>query len=324
MYLMDNPFMTTNQKQVYGPLKPSLSGLIFVFPIVLTIATFVDNILVGAGKNYFGNDLIIFEYRRFSTPVDYIFFVAILGILIVGLILNLLNSSKSIYILVPSIAYSAVSLIWLIVYIRQAAPIFSGDSYSGGTLANISVSTGFPLSKHFRAIVTHFEGFGPHSLLFLTFLITISILLQPIVAFFVSKNRFKIPPLSSSTEPSNLSTQWIVRIPGQPDQAVDTGTLQMWARTGVIKPHTLVVEVASGITYAAKQIPAVFSQKSYVATLILSLFLGSLGVDRFYLGQTGLGVGKLLTFGGCGIWTLIDLILIAARKVTDSQGRPLS
>lgn len=50
--------------------------------------------------------------------------------------------------------------------------------------------------------------------------------------------------------------------------------------------------------------------KDPMTSLILSLFLGSLGVDRFYLGHTGLGVGKLLTCGGCGIWALIDLFMI--------------
>jgi TM2 domain-containing membrane protein YozV len=57
--------------------------------------------------------------------------------------------------------------------------------------------------------------------------------------------------------------------------------------------------------------------------VLLSFFLGGLGVDRFYLGQTGLGVAKLLTLGGCGIWALIDFIMILMNNVTDAQGRPL-
>ena len=50
--------------------------------------------------------------------------------------------------------------------------------------------------------------------------------------------------------------------------------------------------------------------------LIISLLGGSLGIDRFLIGDTGLGIGKLLTCGGLGIWTIIDLFLImgAARE----------
>ena len=63
--------------------------------------------------------------------------------------------------------------------------------------------------------------------------------------------------------------------------------------------------------------------KSYVAALLLSLFLGSLGVDRFYLGYTGLGIAKLLTLGGLGFWALIDFILIAAKQVNAADGSRL-
>jgi len=64
-------------------------------------------------------------------------------------------------------------------------------------------------------------------------------------------------------------------------------------------------------------------QREWVVALLLSAFLGSLGIDRFYLGYTGLGVVKLLTFGGCGVWTLIDLILIAMGKMKDADGNEL-
>ena len=63
--------------------------------------------------------------------------------------------------------------------------------------------------------------------------------------------------------------------------------------------------------------------KSWVTALLLSFFLGGLGVDRFYLGYTGLGVAKLLTLGGFGLWALIDFIMIAVRKVTAADGSAL-
>ena len=53
--------------------------------------------------------------------------------------------------------------------------------------------------------------------------------------------------------------------------------------------------------------------KDPTIALIISLLAGSLGIDRFYLGDTGMGVGKLLTCGGFGIWTIVDWFLIMPR-----------
>lgn len=55
---------------------------------------------------------------------------------------------------------------------------------------------------------------------------------------------------------------------------------------------------------------AYMGYKSPITALLLSAFGGILGFDRFYIGDTGLGVGKLLTGGGCGIWALIDIFMI--------------
>ncbi|MCX8082247.1 MAG: TM2 domain-containing protein [bacterium] len=63
--------------------------------------------------------------------------------------------------------------------------------------------------------------------------------------------------------------------------------------------------------------------KDWTITLILSILVGQFGIDRFYTGYTGLGVLKLLTAGGCGIWWLIDVILIATGKYRDSDGNLL-
>lgn len=122
---------------------------------------------------------------------------------------------------------------------------------------------------------------------------------------------------------TNMSAQWEVMIPGASDPQVDTATLQVWAMAGRLKPNTLVKEISTGVTYTAAQIPGVFSEKQFVTALILSILLGPLGIDRFYTGHVGLGVGKLLTAGGCGIWAIIDIILFATRKVNDTDGRPL-
>ncbi|MBU0507711.1 TM2 domain-containing protein [bacterium] len=77
------------------------------------------------------------------------------------------------------------------------------------------------------------------------------------------------------------------------------------------------------IKCGVRLVGGISDQKDYLTALLLSIFLGTLGVDRFYTGYTGLGILKLLTAGGCGIWWLIDVIMIATGSYKDANGRSL-
>lgn len=95
------------------------------------------------------------------------------------------------------------------------------------------------------------------------------------------------------------------------------------AHAGTIRSDAMVRDVNGGGYFPAGQIPGLFSQREWVIALVLGVVVGTLGVDRFYLGQIGLGILKLITGGGFGIWWIIDVVLIATRKLPDAEGLPL-
>lgn len=63
--------------------------------------------------------------------------------------------------------------------------------------------------------------------------------------------------------------------------------------------------------------------RDWITALLLCIFLGTLGIHRFYVGKNGTGILMLVTAGGCGIWTIIDIIMIACGSFTDANGDKL-
>lgn len=66
------------------------------------------------------------------------------------------------------------------------------------------------------------------------------------------------------------------------------------------------------------------SEDSIIAALLLCFFLGCFGAHRFYVGKWKTAILMFVTFGGLGIWALIDFIIIIAGKFTDKDGRNLT
>ncbi|MEI6052520.1 MAG: TM2 domain-containing protein [Opitutaceae bacterium] len=66
------------------------------------------------------------------------------------------------------------------------------------------------------------------------------------------------------------------------------------------------------------------SGRTMVAAALLCFFLGFVGVHRFYTGKVGTGILMLLTLGGCGVWTIIDFIMILTGSYRDGDNQPLT
>ena len=66
------------------------------------------------------------------------------------------------------------------------------------------------------------------------------------------------------------------------------------------------------------------TDKRILPAFLLCFFFGIFGVHRFYVGKVGTGILQIVTLGGLGIWTLIDLIMIIVGAFTDKEGNKIT
>ena len=314
------------KKRIALVVVSSLTSILIIFNYLFFLNILDWNLLLY----FFGSTPLSFDISTFFFVFSSILYFATIGLTILLLVLGLKSKDKALVLISPL----ALASYFLSNVLEILGRNTTDWSLEDSVLQQIQIE-----------FIGTTIGITSYPLLYFRGIVTFVLLIALIVLTFSIKTKTKhsthelnIPSVALNIIDSTITSektmergkimanevQWKVKLPGQPDQAVDTSTLQMWARSGVIRPDTLILDVNNNMTYAANQIPNVFSSKSYVTALLLSFFLGAIGVDRFYLGQSGLGIAKLLTLGGCGVWALIDFILIAMRKVADSDGNPLA
>lgn len=131
------------------------------------------------------------------------------------------------------------------------------------------------------------------------------LLLLPVLMLLLTS---AIPPSTTPNQPTTLSTDY----------------KEAKAQLEQVKGGKLSLKEKIGLKIATKQMKksanADGAGKSQLVALLLALFVGVLGIHRFYLGYTGIGIVQLLTFGGLGVWALIDLILIITGDLKPRSG----
>jgi hypothetical protein len=132
-----------------------------------------------------------------------------------------------------------------------------------------------------------------------------------------SSSQDQFPPQQPAFQPQPQNNSWGL-------QSTQTSPKMPWDVNNNMQNQAVTMQTPTLNSLPINQAnPIMESNKSYVAAWLFSMLLGFFGIDRFYLGKIGTGLLKLFTFGGLGIWYLIDLILILTGSTKDKNGMSL-
>ena len=126
--------------------------------------------------------------------------------------------------------------------------------------------------------------------------------------------------MTEPSAPREIPAGWYPDPEGRPATRYWDG--DSWTdQIGPMLPAPTVPSAFAPVAYDLMGMPV--SPSSRLVAALLCFFVGVLGIHRFYVGKVGTGVLQLLTFGGLGIWALVDLIVILVGAFRDQQGRQL-
>ncbi|STD12460.1 TM2 domain [Dermatophilus congolensis] len=124
-------------------------------------------------------------------------------------------------------------------------------------------------------------------------------------------------------ERPTANDSYYVRRHSDPIGPYSFSDLAIMAKDRTLRGSDTVI-LPDGRQMFASHVPGLFSNKSWLVAILLSIFFGVFALDRFYLGNIWLAIGKLL-FGWAtfGIWHIADIVLIALRRAHDGRGKLL-
>lgn len=134
-----------------------------------------------------------------------------------------------------------------------------------------------------------------------------------------------VPCAGERNHSRNLSCQFCYQLPEEyyscstntSCNSIGTHSTRVYTATCEVKPNVLCLGKRK---FFKRKLCYWTNGYSWTTTMILSITAGGFGADRFYLGHWQEGIGKLFSFGGLGVWTLIDVILISIGYITPADG----